>query len=229
MGAAAAGQLQVQERCRGSCGRLEEPSLPGPLAGVPCASRQQGKHQGRQGRSSSRLPGRCGPSTCRAAPGAAGSPQGPGPSRRSLRAPLTATFRLRGPGGGGGWTSPLANRRSERRGAPRPSSRAAQSAPGLRAGGRDFRGRGGGFVCASAARSRLPAGGGAWGARPGPTPRAALGGGGGGGSPLPCRSGGPPQERRGPPEGAVVPAARPSGWSPGCRLRARGEGRAGGR
>ncbi|KAL2299314.1 hypothetical protein Nmel_013965, partial [Mimus melanotis] len=64
-------------------------------------------------------------------------------------------------------------------------------------------------VCASAARSRLPAGGGAWGPRPGPTPRAALSGGGGGGSPPLPKSGGPPRRRRGPPEGAVVTAARP--------------------
>lgn len=209
VGGAASGQLRVQFCHRSGAGAAAGGWRNPRSRGCLRVSRARlGRREGRRpaGRNSSRLlraiPARHLLSSAGSSrvPSASGRPGGP--SRRSLRAPLTATFRLRGPGGGGGPAAPPANRRSERRGEPRPSSLADQSEPRLRTGGRDFRGRGGGFVCASAARSRLPAGGGAWGARPGPTPRAALGGGGGGGVPSPAVVGGP---RRG---GGVPPRAR---------------------
>lgn len=168
---------RVEPQLRACCGfrsvrgalqaRLREPAVPRLRAAVPCASRQQGKPEA----------------------GGAGSPHAScgrhRPGGRGQRRERPRPLRVRAP--------PLPPRAPHRdlpaAGAGRrrrTDSSAGQSALGAARGapplhpdspirggpagrGRDFRGRGGGFVCASAARSRLPAGGGAWGARPGPS------------------------------------------------------------
>lgn len=234
-GAAAPGLFGVQLCHRSGAGaaaggRPEEPAVPRLLAGVPCASRQQGKPEGRRGRDACRLL-RAG--AARHGQSSAGS--GRVPSRSGRAEPPLPPRAPHGdlPAAGAGRWRPTGSSAGQSalgaaRGAPplqpygpiraAPAGRGA----GLPRPGRRF------CVCEGCAvpapRGRRRLGGPARLGPAGSAERRRRRGG-----PLPCRSGGPPRRRRGPPEGAAVTAARPPVGPPGFGLPARGEGRAGGR